>query len=213
MAKAKQEKVTHRYKNRVREFIAEFPTAELIEHPENWRVHPETQKRMLRSLMGRHGKIDAILCYDSEKYGGRVIIDGHQRSGMDDVYPVLVLDVNDAEAKEILLTYNPLAEMSQTNQDQVRALASQMQDMQAEEKRTVDEILSSVLRVSVADDSPANKAVLENVEVKAPPKMIWTVIGVPIGEYGAVAGTVEKMSRIPGVIVESTASDFSPKDK
>lgn len=213
MAKAKQEKVTHRYKNRVREFIAEFPTAELIEHPENWRVHPETQKRMLRSLMGRHGKIDAILCYDSEKYGGRVIIDGHQRSGMDDVYPVLVLDVNDAEAKEILLTYNPLAELSQTNQDQVRALASQMQDLAAEEKRTVDEILSSVLKVSVAEQVETGKTQFENIEVQPPPKMIWTVIGVPIGNYGAVAGVIEKLSKTAGVIVETTSSDFAPKSE
>jgi len=207
----KQTATEDRYRSRIREFVPSYPTSQLIEHPENWRVHPETQKRLLSSLMARHGKIDAILCYDSQKYGGRVIIDGHQRSGMDESFPVLVLDVTDEEAKEILLTYNPLAEMAEANQDQVEALASQISGLAAEERKAVDEILSTVLKTSVAQESDVGRTQLDKIEVKAPPRMIWTVIGVPVHEYGTVAAAVESLSAITGAIVETTASDFNPE--
>lgn len=204
---AKQKSVSEdRYKSRIKTFIPSFPTDKLIEHPENWRIHPEEQQLLLKTMLARTGKIDAILCYDSELHGGRVIIDGHQRKDVDKHYPVIVLDVTDEEAREILVSYNPVSAMASVNTDAYRAIMSGLDGMKAEEEEAVRKLQAFVLNEKEQEAQP--NAELKDIDTTPPPKMAWVVIGIPIQDYGSVAKYVEAIGEVKGAIVEATSSNF-----
>ena len=212
MGKKKQAVVSGQtmYRTRIKEFIRECPTDTLKEHPQNWRLHPEMQKTILDGMLSRIGKIDAIIAYESEKYGGLVIIDGHLRHSSDATYPVMVLDVNDSEASEILMTYNPLADMAGTDQELYRNIVATIDAEELQANRELALIAKSVLGEEVVASSDSDSATLKRVDVKAPPQMIWVVVGVPVNEFGSVNAIVEQLQIVPNVLVEMTPSDWKP---
>lgn len=209
-AKSAPEPGQPKYRSRIKEFIPSFPTAQLIEHPENWRLHPEQQKQMLAGLLDRYGKIDAIIAYQSEKYGGLVIIDGHQRHDMDAEYPVIVLDVTDSEASEILMTYNPIAEMSVTDKESYRQLMAALDESALKESEALAALAGYVLDESISVSSDPKDTVIKKVEVKPPAKYVWAVVGIPVADFGSVNGILEQLHIVDGVIIETTASDWKP---
>lgn len=101
------------YKNRIigLEYV---DAAELTPHPGNWRKHGKAQVDALRGVLSEVGIADALLAYRSERDGGKLtVIDGHLRKdAAPQTWPVLVLDVSDAEADYILATHDPLAAMA-----------------------------------------------------------------------------------------------------
>lgn len=200
------------FRSRIKEFIPSFPTKDLKPHPNNWRLHPEAQKDLLGGLLDRFGKIDAILAYDSDKFGGRVVIDGHQRQEMDAEYPVILLDVTDDEAAEILMTYNPLSELATQDTDAYRELLATVNAAELEASRELSAIAQAVLGEQVTPDESSN-VTLKRVEVKPPPQMIWVVVGIPINEFGSVNNIVEQLQMVPNVLVEMTPSDWKPSEK
>jgi len=200
------------FRSRIKEFIPDFPTKDLKPHPNNWRLHPESQKDLLNGLLDRFGKIDAILAYRSEKLGGTVVIDGHKRQEMDATYPVILLDVTDEEASVILMTYNPLAELATQDTNAYRDLLATIDAVELEQSRELAAIAQAVLGEQVSQDTSAD-VTLKRVEVKAPPQMIWVVVGIPINEFGSVNNIVEQLQVIPNVLVEMTPSDWKPPGK
>lgn len=203
-----------KYKSRIKQFHESLSTDLLIDHPDNWRIHPEHQRAMLGSLLDRHGKIDAIIAYRSERYGGLVIIDGHQRRGADAEYPVIELDVTDEEAAEILLTYNPLSELATTDKDAYRDLMAAIDSQATKDTAAIARLAESVLGESlVSDDEKVEKKItgLRAMNLKAHPKMIWTVIGVPVSGFGAINTVLEQCKMVDGVMIETVASDWMPE--
>ena len=87
--------------------------ADLRPNPRNWRVHPPEQQDALRGVLAEVGYADALLARELPD-GSLMLIDGHLRAETtpDAVVPVLVLDVDEAEADKILLTHDPLAAMA-----------------------------------------------------------------------------------------------------
>lgn len=129
--------------------------SELQPHPLNPRRHPETQKRAVAGLLGEVGIVDSLTVYESEAYGGLVVLDGHLRQEMGGQWPVNVLDVTDAEAELILATFDfstSLAEldgaaladllmrveMTPVEDDGVKALLQQLATHAEQPKREVD---------------------------------------------------------------------------
>jgi hypothetical protein len=209
MAKLKS-KQDQKFRSRIKQFIPDCATATLKPHPNNWRLHPETQKTMLAGMLGKIGKIDAILVYESEKFGGLIIIDGHQRQELDETYPVIVLDVSDDEASQILMTYNPLAELAQSDSDAYRDLLATVEADELQASQELARIAQMVLGEDVVAESEDN-AVLKRVDVKSPPKMMWVVVGVPLNQFGSVNNIIEQLGFIDGCIVEMTPSDWKPE--
>lgn len=215
MGKKKQQVVSGKasYRSRIKQFIPDCSTDDLKAHPNNWRLHPEAQKSLLTGMLGRIGKIDAIIAYESEKYGGLVIIDGHQRQDMDGTYPVIVLDVSDSEASEILMTYNPLAELATQDTEAYRNLLATVDAAELEASRELAMLAQSVLGEEVVASGSSDDTTLKRVDVKAPPQMIWVVVGVPVNDFGSVNAIVEQLQIVPNVIVEMTPSDWKPPGK
>ncbi|MCE9532548.1 MAG: phage portal protein [Planctomycetes bacterium] len=72
---------------------------DLIPNPKNWRLHPQYQQDALREVLAEIGYADALLAREVSP-GKFMLIDGHLRAETtpDEIVPVLVLDITDAEA-------------------------------------------------------------------------------------------------------------------
>jgi hypothetical protein len=86
---------------------------DLVPHELNPRLHPEAQRQALAALYHEVGFARSLLAY--ELPDGRLkLIDGHLRQQMDPdmEVDVEILDVNDAEARALLLSIDPLAQLA-----------------------------------------------------------------------------------------------------
>src|SRR5438445_3970247 len=96
---------------------------DLVPHELNPRVHSEAQRAALAALYDEIGFARSLLAY--ELADGRLkLIDGHLRAAMDpdQQVDVEVLDVNDAEARALLLAIDPLAQLAGYETDTLEEL-------------------------------------------------------------------------------------------
>lgn len=131
-------------RDRIRE-LRRVPASALRPHPRNWRTHSDRQRDVLRGALAEIGLADAALVREDDA-GALHLIDGHLRAETlgEGLIPVLVLDVDAEEADKLLLTVDPLA-----------GLAGQDDDRLAE------------LRANVSFDSPAVRAILDDLQGRA----------------------------------------------
>src|SRR6266478_2374788 len=90
---------------------------DLVPHEFNFRAHPDHQRAALEALYREVGFARSLLAY--ELPDGRLkLIDGHLRRDIDPNMEVEVeiLDVNDDEARTLLLSIDPLAALAETQQ-------------------------------------------------------------------------------------------------
>jgi len=134
--------------------LRRVPARELIPNPRNWRRHPARQAAALRGLLEEVGYADALLARETP--GGLMLIDGHLRAETtpDQVVPVLVLDVNEAEANKLLATLDPLAGMAQTDMMALKDLAGLIHTDSAEVRELLDG-LAGFAREAQQDAIPA----------------------------------------------------------
>ena len=120
------------YRNRIRA-LEYVNSSDLTPHPGNWREHPAAQAEALKGVLNEVGIAGALLAYRSERQGGAlVVIDGHLRKdAAPQQWPVLILDVEDAEADYLLATHDPLAAMATADAGALDALLSSVQSGEA----------------------------------------------------------------------------------
>jgi hypothetical protein len=99
-------------RDRIKE-LRRVQAAELQPNPKNWRTHSPAQQDALKGILAEVGYADALLARETSD-GGLMLIDGHLRAETtpDTVVPVLVLDVDEAEADKLLATLDPLAALA-----------------------------------------------------------------------------------------------------
>ncbi|MCZ6787940.1 MAG: chromosome partitioning protein ParB, partial [Planctomycetota bacterium] len=112
---------------KIRDRIVELrrvPARDLLPNPKNWRTHPKAQQDALQGILAEVGYADALLA--RETADGLQIIDGHLRAETtpDQEVPVLVLDLDEAEADKLLASLDPLAAMAGKDDDLLRDLLS-----------------------------------------------------------------------------------------
>ena len=102
-------------RNRVRE-LRTVKAAELTPNPRNWRTHPKAQQDALKGILAEVGYADALLARELDD-GTLMLVDGHLRAETtpEQEVPVLVLDIDEAEADKLLLSLDPLAALAETN--------------------------------------------------------------------------------------------------
>jgi len=98
-------------RDRIKE-LRRVPASELIPNPKNWRTHPIAQQDALKGVLAEVGYADALIARETPE--GLMLVDGHLRAETtpDAEVPVLVLDINEAEADLMLATLDPLAAMA-----------------------------------------------------------------------------------------------------
>jgi len=121
----------------IRDRIIEFKRVnrgDVLQNPLNFRRHPEAQKKALRAVLQEVGIAGAALAYYSAANDGKLtFIDGHLRDEeIPEGLPVLVTDLNDAEASLLLASYDPLSAMAETDKVQLDALLREVSTGNAE---------------------------------------------------------------------------------
>jgi hypothetical protein len=113
-------------RDRIKE-LRRVRAAELRPNPRNWRLHPPEQQEALRGVLAEVGYADALLARELAD-GTLMLIDGHLRAETtpNSIVPVLVLDVDEAEADKILLTHDPLAGMATASDEHLRELLAEV---------------------------------------------------------------------------------------
>ena len=118
-------------RNRIHKHVR-VRAGDLVPHELNARLHPQGQRRALLALYGEVGFARSLLAY--ERPDGRLkLIDGHLRQDLDPemIVEVEVLDVNDEEARQLLLSIDPLAALAEHDLkklDELRRLTSSSSD-------------------------------------------------------------------------------------
>jgi ParB-like chromosome segregation protein Spo0J len=109
-------------RDRIKE-LRRVRAGDLRPHPKNWRTHPEEQQNALRGILAEVGYVDALMVRELAD-GSLQIVDGHLRAETtpDAPVPVLVVDLDDAEADKVLATFDPLGAMAEPDEAQLAAL-------------------------------------------------------------------------------------------
>lgn len=98
--------------------------ADIDPNPLNWRTHPQEQREALRGVLTEYGFAGAL---EAVEVDGRLrLLDGHLRHeelfATDVEIPVLVLDLDEREARLHLATKDPLAALAGASAERLDAL-------------------------------------------------------------------------------------------
>jgi len=124
-------------------------------HPDNWRRHPNRQRRILEDVLAEVGVADAVIARELD--GGRYqIIDGHLRTEVlaGERVPVLVLDVDEAEARKLLLSIDPLASLALTDKARLVELATAIGPHSAGLEDLIRTVVPGRIQVGEVDPPP-----------------------------------------------------------
>ena len=149
----------------IRDRIKDFrrvPAHSLRPNPKNWRTHNARQRNVLKGILAEIGYADALLARELPD-GTLQLIDGHLRAETtpNQKVPVLILDLNDAEADKLLATLDPLAALAGTDQTMLDDLLAQVET----ENVAVQEFLRSLTDSSSADVDSVDVPEIEIPEV------------------------------------------------
>lgn len=186
-------------RDRIRE-LRRIRAGDLVPNESNWRTRPQAQQDALRGVLKEIGYADALLA--RELPDGRLgLLDGHLRQSLDpeQVVPVLVLDVDETEAKNLMLTHDPIGALAEANGEALEALLREVE--------TENVGLQSLLD-SLAEQTESDREVeIKQLSTLPPPKMAWVLIGIPVVRFSEIAADVERIAAVTGVILETTAND------
>lgn len=132
-------------RDRIKE-LRRVPAGALRPNPRNWRTHSPRQRDALRGVLAEVGYAGALLARELAD-GTLELVDGHLRlqATPDAVVPVLVLDVNEAEAAKLLATFDPLSAIAGVDQALLDDLVRQVETDNAAVRGLLDSIAPTTL--------------------------------------------------------------------
>lgn len=139
-------------RNRIVEHV-QVRAGDLVPHPLNFRRHPKGQRAALEASYGEVGFARSLLGFRLPD--GRIqLIDGHLRRELDPkmLVTVEVLDVNEEEARKLLLTLDPLAELAENDGKVLAELAEITQS----DQKVLNDFWQSLLAKDEAEPKPAD---------------------------------------------------------
>ena len=177
----------------------------LVANPRNPNRHPEDQIKLLAKIIAHQGWRAPIVV---SKRSGFIVV-GHGRLAAAkllgcDTVPVDYQEF-DTESDEWahLLADNRLAELAETDGAVLKDVLLELDtgDFDMDMSGFVDEEMERVI------NSFREPTKLVELKLQPPPKMIWTLIGIPTVEYGNIQAAIEAIAKIPAVVCEQTAGN------
>jgi hypothetical protein len=143
-------------RDRIKE-LRRVPASSLVRNPKNWRTHPHAQAQALQGILEEVGYADALLVRETDD-GSLMLIDGHLRADSSDdmEVPVLILDVDEAEADKLLATFDPISAMAEGDGVKLDELAEQLDFDSASLRKLVDDLIGE-LPIDDDDEVVTNK--------------------------------------------------------
>lgn len=162
--------------------------SDLVPAPENYRLHPKKQREAMRKMLGRIGIVDGLIAYERED-GTVQLINGHMRADEfgDIDWPVTILDVTEAEAREVLATLDPLSGLADIDKGKMEDLI-----------KSLDQVPDFLPDVS----ADAAKKLKPMPDVERPMELVWVLVCAPMASYPEVDECVQKLLALEGVSVE-----------
>ena len=153
-------------RDRVKE-LRRVRAGDLVPNPKNWRTHPASQGDALKGILAEVGYADALLARELPD-GSLMLVDGHLRAETtpDLIVPVLILDVNEAEADKLLLSLDPLSALAEANKDALDSLLREV-DTGSEALSQMFADLAQAEGITPPDEDDG---------VEAAPKTGWEVV-------------------------------------
>ena len=163
-----------RWRNRIVGF-ERIKARELVANPMNWREHGAEQRAALTGMLDEVGWVGAVIA--RRRGDGRLeLIDGHLRQELDPdaEIPVLVVDLDDAEAKKVLATHDPIGAMAATNALALDALVAEC----AFDSEELQRIVANWLVDADGEEQPAAEShkTADSADVVAVVRRGWDVI-------------------------------------
>lgn len=122
--------------------LRRVPARDLLPNERNWRRHSAAQAEALRGVLAEIGFAGAALAYQTPE--GLKLIDGHLRdqiaSEVSADIPVLVTDLSEAEANEVLATFDPLGAMATADQQALDTLLREISSGSAAVQQLLDQM-------------------------------------------------------------------------
>jgi DNA modification methylase len=115
-------------RDRIRE-LRRVKASELRPNPKNWRTHPQAQQDALRGVLAEVGIADALLARELDD-GSLMLVDGHLRADTDPSteWPVLILDVSEAEAEADPVKLDELLREIDTGSEALQKMLAELAD-------------------------------------------------------------------------------------
>ena len=134
-------------RNRVKE-LRFVKASELTPCADNWRLHPKRQRDLMKNVLQTIGYADALIARETED-GKLALIDGHLRADVSPnvEVPVLVVDLNEREAKELLLVHDPIGALAERDDE---AVARLLEDFEATNE-TLERFIGEEFKLAWAD--------------------------------------------------------------
>ena len=134
-------------RNRVKE-LRFVKASELTPCSDNWRLHPKRQRDLMKNVLQTIGYADALIARETED-GKLALIDGHLRADVSPnvEVPVLVVDLNEREAKELLLVHDPIGALAERDDE---AVARLLEDFEATNE-TLERFIGEEFKLALAD--------------------------------------------------------------
>jgi ParB-like chromosome segregation protein Spo0J len=128
-------------RDRIKE-LRRVRASELRPNGRNWRTHPQAQRDALQGVLAEVGYADALLVRELPD-GSLELIDGHLRAETtpDVEVPVLILDLDDAEAAKLLALHDPLAGMAEANDEALAELIANVETENAAVQALLDRMI------------------------------------------------------------------------
>ena len=191
-------------RDRIKE-LRRVKASQLRPHPRNWRTHPAAQQDALRGVLAEIGYAGALVARELAD-GSLELIDGHLRAETtpDMEVPVLVVDLDETETAKLLAVYDPLGRMAEANEEMLADLISKVETESDAVQALLDEMLKGDGGREAGDEGSVE---LKRLDTKRPPRMTWALVGIPTVRFGEIAGVVESLAELDGVVIESTCND------
>jgi hypothetical protein len=130
----------------------------LLAHPDNWRIHPEHQRAILKGSLDDLGYVKSA---QVQKSTG-IIIDGHARVMVavhagDTEFPVEYVDLDDAEVRKALASLDPISALADIDFSALDTNLSQIEAGNADLARLFDDLAGQVSEATEIAGSAGGK--------------------------------------------------------
>lgn len=168
--------------------------------PTNVRRHSPRNLDAIKASLLRFGQQKPVVVNaDGAVVAGNGTLEAARAMGWREI-DIVRTPLKGAEATAYAIADNRTAELAEWNDE---ALAATLAALQNDE--SIDHLVAGFTDEEIeALTAPVE---LRQVQTKAPPKMGWVLVGLPLDRWGELSGMIEDAAKIDGIVMETQVAD------